>query len=391
MPGLPLDYAIRNLARRPLRTILTGFASTLVALTTAGAAAFVHHLEGSFANAGDPHVGILLSRVSEGDVLRSTVSAATGDLVIADVPGVVRIGEVSAVSSEIHMGTNLRLGRAAPAPDPFYLATVRGITNQAFLVHDRVTITAGRPPGPGEVLVGRLAGEKMGTPSSALAIGEVVRFENSQFVISGIFSAPGTTLEAEIWAPLAELRGLTKRDDSSAVFVRLNHPGDFSDLEVFARRRLDLELTALPSLDYYRELADYFEPIRGLAWLMALLIGAAVLATGANTLAATVQDRSSELATLRTLGYSGAALVRSLASESLVLAAGGGLLGLLGARFLVTGSAFRIGMTALEIEVGPVALLLGAASVLALAFLGTFPAALRVLRLPVASSLKESS
>ena len=43
--GLPLDYAIRNLGRRPLRTVLTGTSSALVAALLVATAAFVRGLD----------------------------------------------------------------------------------------------------------------------------------------------------------------------------------------------------------------------------------------------------------------------------------------------------------------------------------------------------------
>lgn len=392
MPSLPFDYAIRNLGRRPMRTLLTGGACALVAAALVGTSAFVAGLRDSFAGAGRADTAILLSAVSQKDVLRSTVAPAVTELVVADVPGIRRTGGIPAVSGEIHMGTNLRFGDApaAGAADPAYAAFVRGVTPRAFLVHDAVTMTGGAPPGPGEVIVGRLVAAKLGIDGDALAIGRRVRFEGGTFTVSGHFAAPGTTIEAEVWTPVNELKGLVKRDDVSAVFVRVDDPAVIDDLEVFAKRRLDLELICLRSTAYYGELSAYFEPIRRLAWVMACLIAGAVVATGANTLNTAVQDRMRELATLRAVGYTGPALARSLLLEALILAAGGGLVGLAAARLLVSGSAFRIGMSAFSITVDAPAVLAGIAGVLVLGVVGTVPAAVRVLRLPVATALKES-
>jgi ABC-type antimicrobial peptide transport system permease subunit len=173
------------------------------------------------------------------------------------------------------------------------------------------------------------------------------------------------------------------------VFVRLNSPQDFGELELFARRRLDLELNAIPSALYYKELGAYFEPIRALAWVLALMIGGAALFGGANTLNAAVQDRIRELATLRAVGYRPRAIAWSLLQESIVLAAAGGLIGLAIARFAFTGAAVRIAMGAFTLEIGPEAVLAGFAAALGLGILATIPAAVRVSRLPVAVALKE--
>lgn len=391
---LPFDYAVRNLARRPLRTGLTALSSALVAALLVATAAFVRGLSSTFAGAAQRDVAILLSSVAERDVVRSTVPAGLPELVTASVPGVLRVNDVPAASAEIHMGTNVRLGAGElgrPQPGEItHAAFVRGVTERAFLVHERVTITQGRAPRTGEVIAGALVARQLGVPESELAIGKQLRFEGALFTIVGHFSAPGTTIEAELWTPLNELRGLTKRDDSSAVFVRLADADAFAELELFAKRRLDLELVVIPSATYYRELSDYLRPIQGLAWVMAALIALAALFGGANTLNAAVQDRVRELATLRAIGYSGWALSRSLAQESVLLAAAGGVIGLGLARLLLAKSAVRIAMSAFELRVDATSVLVGFAGVLAIGFLGAAPAAARVLRLPVSAALKET-
>ena len=389
--SLPFDYAVRNLARRPVRTLLTAGSSALVAGLFVATAAFVQGLSTSFTSAGQDDVAILLSRVSNSDVLRSTVPPALAELVAAEVSGVARPGGVPAVSPEIHTGTNLRLGEkpAEGQQDPSYPAFVRGITERAFLVHDAITLLEGHLPGPSEVLVGRIVPAQLGLDPELFRVGRKLRFEGGTFTVAGTFAAPGTTIESELFAPLADLRSLSRREDSSAVFVRLRSPEDFGELELFARRRLDLELNAIPSSLYYEELGAYFGPIRTLAWVLSLMIGAAALFGGANTLTAAVQDRIRELATLRAIGYRPAALAWSLLQESTVLAAAGGLLGLGLARFALSGAAVRIAMGAFTLSVGPEAVLAGFGAALGLGVFATIPAAARVARLPVAVALKE--
>lgn len=389
--SLPFDYAVRNLARRPLRTALTALASALVAALLVATTAFVHGLDQTFAGAARADVAILLSSVAQRDVLRSTVGAGVGALIEASVPGIKLIGGVPAVSSEIHTGTNLRLGALSEAREGehTYPAFVRGVSERAFLVHDSVTIVEGRPARSGEVLVGRLAARQMGVDDDALAVGKIVRFEGGEFTVAGRFAAPGTTIEAELWAPLSELRGLTKRDDSSAVFVRVEKAGDFAEMELFALRRLDLELVVIPSALYYKELVAYFQPIRALAWMMAAMIAAAAVFGGSNAINSAVQDRLRELAALRAVGYSAQAIARSLAQEALLIAATGGVLGLVIARFALHDGAIRIAMSAFRLEADAQSVLVGFGGVLLLGLFGTAPAILRVQRLSIASALKE--
>ena len=382
---LPFDYAVLNLARRPARTLLTGLSATLVALLLVATAAFVRGLERSYAATAESDTAILLSVASQKDVVRSAVPLAVADTVAADVKGIARVDGVAAVSPEIHMATYVQLGADAPR----FAAFVRGVTERAYLVHPKVTVLRGALPRDDEVLVGRLAAAKLGVDAARLEVGATLRFEGAAWRVSGVFSAPGTTFDSEIWAPLHPLKGRVKRDDVSAVFVRLGSDLGFSELELFARRRLDLELLAMTSTSYYRDLAAYFDPIRHLAWAMAVLIGLAALLSGANTLNAAVQERGRELATLRALGYPARALVWALGQESLVLTAAGGLVGLALARLLVNGGSVRLAMSAFTLEVDPACVLVGFTGVLFLGAAGIIPAALRAVRQPVALALKQ--
>lgn len=382
MRFLPLDYAVRNLGRRPLRTSLTALSSLLVVALVVATASFARGLGRAFSGAGDPQVAVLVSKVAEGDLVRSSVSAGAAELVAASVPG------VRAASGEIHMGTRVRLGAQEVEGEADYAGFVRGVPRAAYAVHERVVLLEGRLPRTGEVLVGRLAARQMGAPEEALAIGRTLRFESGSFEVVGRFAAPGTTIEGELWTPVAPLRGLARRDDSSGVFVAMAG-GDFARLELFTKRRLDLELEMIPSVEYYRDLAAYFRPIQALAWGLAVLVGLAALLGGANTMNAAVADRVRELATLRAVGYTGAALVSTLAQESAVVACVGGLLGTVLARALLEGASFRIAMSAFALEPDAPAVLFGLAASVLLGVLGTVPAAWRALRLPISEALNE--
>ncbi|MEC8513441.1 MAG: ABC transporter permease [Planctomycetota bacterium] len=376
MRHLPFDYAVRNLGRRPLRTALTIAASALVTALLVATAAFVRGLETTFSGAAREDVALLLSRASEGDIVRSAIPTTTATLA-RGLPGVV------AVSPEIHMGSTLRID-GAPYP-----GFVRGVTDAAWVVHESVTVTAGALPGPGEVIVGRLAGAQMGAPEEALRIGSTLELEGQELLVVGQFEAPGTTLEAEVWTPIGPLRGMAQRDDDSVVFVALED-ADLSELEYFAASRQDLALIVSSAADYYRTLTAYFAPIQGLAWALAAMIAAAALFSGANTLNAAVQDRIRELAVLRAMGYSGAALARSLTEESVLLAAAGGLIGVAIARVALAGTSFSLAMSAFALRLDAVSITVGIAGVLLLGFLGVAPAAWRVLRMPVVAGLSES-
>lgn len=377
--GLPLDHSIRNLGRRPTRTLLAALSSAMVAALLVATVAFARGLEGTFSGAADPRTALLLSSVSDRDVVRSTAQAGLGSLVKASVPGIL------AASDEIHMGTSVVL----PGDPETYAGFVRGVTDEAYEVHQALTLTEGRLPGPGEVVVGRLVAGQMGVDPARLRVGASLILEGAELAIVGHFKAPGTTLEAEIWTPLDPLRGLTQRDDSSCAFVLVSGDRALKLLKLFCDRRLDLELEMVSSEEYYEELARYMRPIRSMAWALSLLIGIAALLGGANTSIASVQDRIRELAALRALGFSSWSIARSLLVEAVVIAAAGALAGLALGRLLLSGASVSLAMSAFELKADAVAVLVAFGAALLIALLGVIPAAVRVVRLPIATALVE--
>ncbi len=384
MRRLPFHHAIRNVGRRPLRSLLLVLASSLVTALLVSTSAFVRSLGQSHVASSPPNTAILLSTSAMRDIIRSAMSPAVADLVAADVPGIVRVNDVPAASPEIHMGTDLRIA----GQDGTRQAFVRGITDRAFLVHEAVTLVAGRLPGPGQALVGRLAAEKCGVDLEAFALGKRIEVEGGTFEIAGTFAAPGTTIESEIWLPLAELQGLAQRDDCSTVFVRVGSADDLADVDLFAKRRLDLELTSVPAEQYYAELAAYFDPILALAWAMAILIGIAASTGGANIVIATVEDRIREFATLRAIGFRSGALSAVVIQETVLLGMAGALCGLLAARALIGQVSVSMAMTAFRLEVDAVSVLVGLLGILVIIVIGSTPALIRLARLPVVDALK---
>src|SRR5438094_10092871 len=93
------------------------------------------------------------------------------------------------------------------------LGLVRGVTPPALLVRRKVQIVEGTWPGPGEVLVGRLAAAKLGRRAEALAAGNTLTVEGRPWRISGRFASAGSALESELWCPLDDLQAAMKRQD----------------------------------------------------------------------------------------------------------------------------------------------------------------------------------
>lgn len=381
---LPWEYGIRNLFRRPLRTALTFFGLTTVVVLVFVVVGFIRGLERSLAISGDPQVAIVFSLGMGENLEYSSIPQRTSDLVAASVPGIRQRHGRKYVSPELYLGTDiLRDGAVEPA-----MGLVRGVTDAVLLVRRRIELQQGTWPAAGEAIVGRMAATKLGAAFGDLQPGDVLQFEGRAWRISGVFSAGGAAFESEVWCRLDELQQAMKRQDLSLVALTLSRPDHFADLDLFCKERLDLELQAIGETDYYTTLQRDYRPVRMLAWLIVLLVSAAGVFAGLNTMYGAVIGRVRELAMLQTLGFVRRAIVIGLVQEGVVLAAAASLLATLLAIVFLNGLAVRFTMSAFSLRIDSPAVLIGCGVGLLLGLLGSLPPAIRVLRRPVVEGLR---
>ena len=403
---LPWEYAIRNLFRRPLRTSLTFAGLTTVIVLVFVVVGFIRGLERSLAVSGDPRTAIVFSLGMGKNLEYSSIPMRTSDLVPASVAGIQELFGQKYVSPELYLGTQVQVGGYASRDErreardagersrntlqarEVSLGLVRGVTRSALLVRRQVEIEEGDWPETGEVMVGRMVAVKLGATSAETGIGQSLTFEGRTWRISGVFSAGGSTLESEAWCRLDELQQAMKRQDLSIVAVTIAPDGDFADLDLFCKERLDLALQTMWETEYYALLQSDYGPVRRLAWLVVLLVSGAGVFAGLNTMYGSVVGRIPELSTLRTIGFVRRAIVVSLVQEGLLLAAAASLLAALIALVFVNGAAVRFTMGAFSLRIDSMAVLIGCGVGLTLGFFGAIPPAIRAFRLPIVDGLK---
>lgn len=378
MTLLPLGYVLRNILRRRARSIVTigGIAATTM-LVIAMQSFATGMTEAGKGSAREDMV-LLLGVSSEVDLVRSVIPRGSAEVAAASVPGVLTAANGQrAASVELHIAS--RRGDQ--------VGLLRGVTPAAYLVHSRVTVVEGREPRePFELMIGALAATRMGLPAEAMQVGKAIELERREFKIVGRFAAPGTVYEAEMWARLPDIMLATKREDVSCVVLRLADKADLAEVKLFAGRRLDLEIAAIPETEMMQALASSLEPIAALARWMAVLAVIAGAFACANTMFAAVLARTKELATLRSIGYSPPSLAVSIVLEGVFVAFAGGATGILLA-LLVGDVSLRYPMGALRLDPDLPSRLVGLLAALASGLLGGIVPAVRAVRIPLVEAI----
>ena len=380
---LPWEYAVRNLFRRPLRTSLTFVGLTTVIVLVFVVVGFIRGLERSLAVSGDPQAAVVFSLGMGENLEFSSIDMSTSDLIPPSVEGIQERFGQKYVSPELYLGTQMTVGEREPS-----MGLVRGVTRSALLVRRQVEIEEGTWPAAGEAIVGRMVATKLGVPPEAMQVGRLIKIEGRSWRISGLFSAAGSAFESEVWCRLDDLQQAMKRQDLSLVAVTLAPSGDFSDLDLFCKERIKLELQAMRETDYYASLQRDYGPVRGLAWLVVLLVSGAGVFAGLNTMYGSVVGRIPELSMLQTIGFARRSVVVSLIQEGVLLAAAASLLASLVALVFINGAAVRFTMGAFSLRIDSTAILIGCGVGLLLGFFGAIPPALKALRMPIVDGLK---
>ena len=128
-------------------------------------------------------------------------------------------------------------------------------------------------------------------------------------VISGIFDAIGTVMEAEVWVPLQDLMTYTQRDKLSCVVVSLVEYRLYSRLRCVYKTKIRSGTSGNPGNRILRKTIEFYAPIRWMAWLCAILLSIGALFGGLNTLYAAFSARIQEFGAMQAIGFSRKAIL----------------------------------------------------------------------------------
>lgn len=384
---LPTAYSIRNLTRRRLRTMLTVAGVALVTLLIVVLSAFSRGITATLANAAKPANVMILSSGAENDMIRSAIDQGQAYEIAQNLPGVAEVAGVRAVSIETYQV--VPIGRAEEHPDEAY-GPVRGVNAGAYIVHDRVFVTHGRVPrGDGEMMVGALAGSRLGMSEADLAIGATLWFCDTTWTIVGRFLAPGSPLEAELWVDLEDLMVVSRRQDITLITATLASPDMIPEAELYCLERPHLEALLQRETDFYAQLLAFMTPVATLTQVLALLVFVGGVVGCANTLYANTLARTQEFGALQTIGYQRRELVGALLLEALVLVALAGLLGV-AASVIVGGVPIKVPMGAFLFRANASDALVGVFAALVIGVVGALFPAFRIVRMSVVDALRST-
>lgn len=358
-------------------------------------------------------VGVLTALLAMSEGLGSTLSATGSDdraivlrggsdaelnsgldrdsaTLITEKPGVRKGMDGKPLASrELVLIAELPLKRSGSSGN----VTLRGVEPAAFELRSDLKIVAGRKfqPGLNEMMVGKgVSGQFEGAD-----LGQTVRIRGADWTIVGVFES-GNAHDSELWIDANTAQSAFGRQGYSMVLVGLENAAALSTFQQALKDDPRLNVDAESQLGYYaRQTSGSTAMIKVLTTIVSVVMAFGAIFAALNTMYASVSTRTTEIATLRAIGFGPTPVVVSVLIESMILALIGGLIGGLGAylifnNYAVTTLGAGFTQVVFNFKVTPALLQTGMLLALAIGFIGGLLPALRTARMPVTTALREA-
>lgn len=325
---IPLSYTVRNLAARRLTTALTAAGMALVVFVFATVLMLSEGLKQTLVDTGSYDNVVTIRRGSQTEIQSGIERRHAA--IVESLPGVA-LGPDGArlVSKEMVVLINLTK-RSSTKPAN---VVIRGMSPTGLLLRPQVRMVEGRmfSPGSSEIVAGRHIAERF----SGGGLGETLHFGMRDWTVVGIFDAGNSGFDSEIWGDAEQLMQAFRRPVYSSVILRLSDPAGFDALKLAIENDPRLTLESKRESRFYADQSETlarFINILGMALSIIFSVGAVIGAM--ITMYASVANRTTEIGTLRALGFGRAGILGAFLLESLLLGAIGGIAGLVFASFM---------------------------------------------------------
>jgi len=210
---------------------------------------------------------------------------------------------------------------------------IRGVAETSIILRPQVKLVQGRLPRQGSSEI--IAGMSIAKRFKGGGVGETLHFAMRDWTVVGVFDAGNTGFSSEIWGDVDQLMQAFRRPVYSSVIFKLRDSSEFDKVKKRIESDPRLTLEAKRETTYYKEQSEMmakFLRILGLSLTLIFSFGAIIGAM--ITMYAAVANRTSEIGTLRALGFQRMSILIAFLLESLFLGFSGGVVGLFFASFL---------------------------------------------------------
>lgn len=389
-----ISIGLSSIPRRLWISLSMVLSVALVVAVLVGFLSMAKGFEMTLVGAGSPQIAVILG---------GGTNQETGSDMPSDVIRAIRVtsgdfGVARDQAGELLMSRELVVPVDLPRASDGMSETLalRGMDQIGPSLRSAATLSEGRlfVPGSRELVVGaQLANEFDG-----LGIGKSVRLGNDQWRVVGHFSANGSAFESEIWGDIEAIQSAFNDPGRvQSLRVQLTSPDSLAALQKALPGFSPMPLIARSEVALFAEQSQRTgDLISMFGWPLAILMAAGAVAGALNTMMTSVADRTKEIATVRTLGFSRLAAFLGTCGEAIVLSLVGAAIGIAGSWLAFNGfqaSTMAAGnaQMAFQLRVTPDVMLTGGLLGLAVGALGGLLAAFSAARVPLVRALRVGS
>lgn len=382
---LPLTYNWRSLWQRKVSTLSTALAIAVVVAIFVVVLSLSQGLSRAFIRSGRedqvlvlrPNARVELNSTLERDRVRT----------IATYPHIAHDERGPLLSAECVVVKLIELADGSGSTNVLF----RGLQPAGVRLRPQVRLVAGRwfTPGLPELVLP----ERMTRRFKGLGLGERLHFQGLDWTVVGHFEAGGSAFDSEVWTDVDLLMQAHRRTSFSSLLVRLQRPDHVPAFLKFLDEDKRLKLEGKLERAYYEAQTDTGRPIQVLGQLITVILTIGAIFAAMNTLYAAVAARTSEIGTLRALGFRRIEILASFQWEALMLCTLGGLAGAflaLGFHGIQTGTTNfgTFSDVSFAFTITPAFMARGVAFSILMGVLGGLPPAWRASRIPVTEAMK---
>jgi len=381
---VPLSYNWRSLWQRKVSSISTAAAIAVVVGIFVVVLSLSQGISSAFISSGRPDQAILI-RPNSRTEFGSTVDRDQARI-IRSHPLVVSDEWGPLASAECFIVNLLEQREGGGANVAF-----RGMEPAGIRMRPQAKLVEGRwfRSGLSELVVPR----RMVKRFAGVELGRSLNLGGKEWRIVGVFDAGGSAFDSEVWTDVEDLLQAKKRSVYSSMMVRLASQDRVAGLAsmVEADKRLKLEVHA--ESDYFAQQTEAGKPIQVLGNLITVILTVGAIFAAMNTMYAAVAGRTSEIGTLRAIGFRRREILASFQWEALMLCGVGGVVG---AFLALSFNGIQTATTNFDtfsdisfaFTITPRLMLEGVAFSILMGMLGGFPPAWRASRIPVTEAMK---
>lgn len=325
---IPLRYILRSFAARRLTTSMTVLGIALVVFVFSAVLMMAYGVQQTLRATGSDENLLVLRKAANSETL--SILDREAAILITGMPQIARSAEGSPLSSR----EALVIINMEKASGGMSNVTVRGVEQAAFELRPQVRLVDGRVfrSGAREIIVGSSIAQRF----VGAQIGERIKFGGDFWSVVGVFDSEGSGFDSEIWGDSNQIMDAFKRSSYSTLTLRLRDPAAFGEfVSAFQADNRLLHFEAKEEKKFFEEQSEMMATfIRVLGLFITAIFSTGSIIGAMITMYGSVANRTTEIGTLRALGFLRRSILVAFLAESFLISLSGGVFGLLLASFL---------------------------------------------------------